>query len=208
MCCRSKLRVFAAAVVLVALWCLGAVAQPPLTITQSGYYLTQLDADGVPTLVQITTVVDLTGGSTPDAPEPPAPDVDAKIVKQVQGWAGTVSNPQGAQAIAAVYSHVRGAVEDGLLDETSVWVALKAATDYAINATEGGDSWDNFREHLSALVTEGRQRGTLQSSDEIARMMRSAQQGLELSADGSEAISLDLLVKIAAKTNEAIDASK
>lgn len=208
MCCREKLRLTCGAVTLAVLWCVGAVAQPPLTITSGGYFITQVDAAGIPTMVQITTVIDMTGGNTPLPPGGDKPDVDAVLVKQVQGWADVADEPQTAQAIAAVYSHVRGAVEDGLLNGTTVWPALKTATDVAIETTEGTEVWTVFRDSLSSVVTEGRQRGTLQTPADIARMLRSVQHGLELSADGSDAVSLDKLVAIAAKVNEAIDGQK
>jgi len=206
-CLRTRLRIASAAVVLSLIACVGSLAQPPLTITSSGYYLTQLDANGVPSLVQITTVIDMTGGT--DTPTPPDQgDVDPALVKDIKAWADATEEPQAAQAIAAVYSHVRGAVDDGTLDPVTVWPALKDATDSAIMVVDGAAAWSDFREKLSAVVTEGRQRGTLQSPAAISRMARSVQQGLELSADGSDALSLDDLVVIAAKTNEAIDEHK
>ena len=187
-------------------------AQPPLTITKSGYYITVLNADGVPNLVKLTVVVDLTG-NTPDAPSPTPPDapddnVDLEVVKQIKDWADEVADPQGAQGIAAVYSHVKGAVDDGMLNTTTVWPVLNQATDAAVIVVDGGIKWKAFREKLSALITEDRQRGVLQSKESVALLTRSIQQGLELSADGSSALALDLLTRIAMKTNEAIDDHK
>jgi hypothetical protein len=184
------------------------VAQPPLTITKSGYYITEVNAEGVPTLVKLTVVVDPTNGGTP-APNPPdVVDIDTAVVKQVKEWSKAVNDPQGAQAVAAVYSHIKGAVDDSLLNATSAWPALKDATDNAITIVDGTEKWKVFRDQLSALVTEGRQRGTLQSQKAVSVFLRSVQQGLELSADGSNALSLDILTTIATKTNEAIDANK
>ena len=193
------------------LFATSALAQPPMTITPSGYYVTVLDASGVPTLVKLTVIVDLTGGTTPDSPTPPTPpsdSVDLEVVKQVKAWADAVADPQGAQGIAAVYSHVKGAVDDDTLSTTTAWGVLSQATDAAIIVTDSGAKWKAFREKLSAIITEGTQRGTLQSKASIALLMRSVQQGLELSADGSDALSLDLLTRIAMRTNEAIDERK
>ena len=54
-----------------------AVASPPLTITESGYYVTTVDASGIPTLEKINSVTDLRTGTpppvVPDKPVPPAP---------------------------------------------------------------------------------------------------------------------------------------
>lgn len=183
-----------------------ANAQPPLTITPSGYYVTELGPDGVPVLVQITTVIDMTGADVPAPPD--GGEVDQALVKKVKGWASNVEDPQAAQAIAAVYSHIRGAVDDGILSPVTVWPALKDATDSSLELVDSGQKWKPFRDELSAVVTEGRQRGTLQSAAAISRMVRSVQHGLELSADGSDALPLDVLTNVAAKTNEAIDEHK
>lgn len=185
-----------------------ANGQPPLTITPSGYYITQLNADGTPSLVQITAVIDLTGGS--DVPGPPTgnPKVDAELVKQVQLLAEKVSDPQSAQAIAWVYLQVHDALGSDLLNPTSVWIALKQATDSAIEVVGGSADWTGFRNALSDKITVSRQRGTMQSPEAIALMLRSVQHGLELSADGSEALTMAQTAAISVKTNEAIDAAK
>lgn len=204
---RLKLRLIASVVVLLLIGCAGAFAQPPLTITSSGYYITVVGADGVPQLVKITTVIDMTGGDSTPAP-PGVDEIDSALAQQVKDWANTAADPQAAQGIAAVYSHIRGAVDDGLLDPVTVWPAFKNATDSAIVVVDGGKKWDEFRTKLSAVVTEGRQRGTLQTPASVSRMARSVQHGLELAADGSDALPLDKLTAIAAKTNEAIDAEQ
>jgi hypothetical protein len=99
-------------------------------------------------------------------------------------------------------------MEDRVLSPTTVWPVLKDATDAAVKIVDTSADWSTFRTKLSAFVTEGRQRGTLQSNRDVMRMIRSVQHGLELSADGSDALGLDKLVAIAAKTNEAIDGHK
>lgn len=184
-----------------------ANAQPPLTITDAGYFITVVGDDGVPRLVQIETIVDLRdGGNTPPPPDK-KPEVDAELVKQVKGWAAGIEDPKTAQAIAAVYSHVRGAVAEGKLAAAGSWDVLKQATDCAIVVVGSDADWQPFRDELSAVITEGKQRGTLAGKAEIVRLLRSVQAGLELSADGSDALALDKLAEIARKTNEAIDES-
>lgn len=205
---RFKLRLISAAIILSLIAAVGAAAQPPLTITSAGYFYTEVDSDGIPVMVKITTVIDLTDKNNP-APAPPEDgDVDLDLVENIKAWSSGVEDPQAAQAIAAVYSHIRGAVDDGILDAITVWPALKDATDSAIDIVEGDEKWTGLRKKLSAVVTEKRQRGTLQNEQSIARMIRSVQHGLELSADGSTALPIDELTAIAAKTNEAIDEHK
>jgi hypothetical protein len=188
-----------------------ALAQPPLTITSSGYFLTVLDDDGTPSFVRLESITDLTSGQPPtETPIPPTtpdgPDLDPVLVKDVQAWAESIGDPLTAQAIAAVYAHLRGATEDELVSTSAIWSTLKTATDSAVGIVAGKD-WKPFRDKLSDLVTEGNQRGSLSSKADILRFMLSVQQGLELSADGSIALSMDKLVMIAKKTNEAIDAN-
>lgn len=196
-----------AAWLLVALGAVGAIAQPPLTITPSGYYLTQIDADGVPSLVQITTVIDLTGGGD-STPKPPDGKIDPEFVKQVREWSADIDEPQTAQAIAWVYLQVGDALVDGQLNETTVWLALKAATDSSIQIVSSGADWKVFRDRLSEFITRSRQRGTLQNAQSIRRVLASAQHGLELSADGSDALTMAQTAAITTATNEAIDAAK
>lgn len=189
-----------------------ASAQPPLTITSSGYFLTILDDEGTPSFVRLESVTDLTSGQPPtETPIPPiTPDVpvlDPVLVKDVQAWAESIGDPLTAQAIAAVYAHLRGATDDELVSVSAIWSVLKTATDSAVVVVGGGKDWSPFRDKLSDIVTEGNQRGSLSSKADILRLMLSVQQGLELSADGSVALSMDKLVMIAKKTNEAIDAN-
>ena len=187
---------------------------PPLTITDGGFYFTVVGDDQVPMLVEITRITDLrTNGGKREPrdnspPEPPTED-ESDFIKaaepKVREWASVVADPQSAQGIAAVYSHVRGAVEDDLINTKSVWPVLKTATDSAIEITTIGKDWVPFRDKLSSLITEGQQRNEVSSKADIIKLMLAVQQGLELAADGSIALSMDKLTRIAKATNEAID---
>ena len=176
----------------------------PLTITQSGYYLTVLDQDGAPTYVRLATVIDLTDGKKPTPDQPDQPAVDKELVDKVRDLAKSIDDPASAQAIAAVYAHIRGAVEDGTLDSTTVWGPLKQATDSAL-ALIGGKDWTAFRANLTGVFTLAQQRGELGSAKQVGRILLSVQQGVELAADGATAISFEHVVEIARRTNTAID---
>lgn len=177
----------------------------PLTITPSGYYLTVVDESGNPSYKRIETVIDLTGGDKPgpDVPEE-EPRVDVEIVRQAKELALAVDDPQSAQAIALVYSHIRGAVEDGTLSTTTVWSALQTATDSSLAFIDGKD-WTAFRGKLTEVFTIAKQRGNLSTAKQVARVLLSVQHGAELAADGSTALSMDQMVEIAKRTNNAID---
>lgn len=194
----------------VLVWIVGigatAFGQPPLTITEAGYFLTVVGEDGAPSHVKLTTIIDMRGGDSPTPPD--QPEFDLELVKKVRAWAEVNKDPQSAQALAVVYSHVRGAFDDGILNQTTVWPALKQATESALPIVATGTDWKPFRDQLTAVLTERTQRGTLQTAPEISLLLISTQQGLELSADGSNAIGLDAMVAITKVTNEAIDAAK
>lgn len=198
--------IFAVAVWIVAIVATSVFGNPPLTITEGGYFLTVVGDDGVPSHVKLTTVIDLRDGGNQPPPNPP--EFDLELVKKVQAWAEENKDPIASQALAAVYSQVRGAFEDGILDRTTVWPALKAATEAVLPIVDSGKDWTPFRDKLTAVLTERTQRGTLQTDPQINLLLISTQQGLELSADGSDAIGLDVMVQISKVTNEAIDAAK
>lgn len=185
-----------------------AFGQPPLTITEAGYFLTVVGENGRPEMIELTTVIDLTDGRRPDGPDDPdAPDVDGEIVRQIEAWADEVDDPNGAQAIAWVYSHIRGALEDELLNSETVWVALKDATDKALEEIDGSKDWTGFREKLTGVLTERRQRGSLQDREQIAKMLLAVQLGLRESFSGEASVGMDSLTRVAKRTNESIDAA-
>ena len=75
-----------------AIFLIAGVA-PPLTITDSGYWVTVVDDNGTPSLVRITTVIDLRSGEAPTPPKddpgetPPALDPPpAGISADVASW--------------------------------------------------------------------------------------------------------------------------
>lgn len=200
--------------VLLTLHCSLAVAQSfsksdsPLTITPSGYYLTVIDASGIPQYAKIETIIDLTGGEQPGPEEPNVPDEPAvymELVAKVKAWALVVDDPQSAQAIAAVYSHIRGALADGTLTPESVWTPLKQATDSGLASIKQGKDWSEFRAHITEVFTDAKQRGKLSDAKSIERVLLSIQHGAELAADGSTALTMDQMVEIARSTNTAID---
>lgn len=162
----------------------------PLTITKSGYFLTVVDAEGVPTYVKITDVIDLRGEQPPvtPSPNPPVspPQLDMELVRDVKLWAEGAKEPQASQAIAAVYLTVRQAKLE------SPWPILKQATDDSLKIVESSGNWETFRKNLSAVITERSQKGTLDNET----VLRSVQQGLEMSADGSIALPDDVINKI------------
>ena len=193
--------------VVVGLMCGVSFAQDdrPLTITKAGYFLTEIGADGKPVYIQLTTVIDLTGGKPPDPKDPDEPQVYVAVVEKVQGLAKAIDDPLSAQVFAIVYAHVRGALEDGTLTSSSVWTVLQNATSLGLDVIEDGKDWSKFRQELTEIFTEARQRGKLGTIADIDRMLLSVQHGVELAADGSTALSMDRTIEVVSLTNSAID---
>jgi len=206
------------------LYCFPAFADRPLTITPGGYWLTYIDGNGVPSFVKVDNVLDLRSSEqpkppveepkpdavpdTPVEPKPPVvPDFDLTLVKDSQAWAESIGDTDTSQAISAVYAHVGGAFEDGLVKPESIWQVLRVATNDAIKIADGKKDWKPFRDKLSDIVTLGLQQGTLADKKAVMRLINSVRQGLDQSADGSTAITIDKLIRIAASTNGAIDAN-
>lgn len=166
-----------------------AQSDQQLTITKAGYFLTVVDAEGLPEYVKLINVIDLTTPSDPAPPtnpNPQPPKLDMELVKDVQSWATDVADPQGSQAIAAVYSTVRKA------NLEAPWHILNQATNESLSIIENDSDWGTFRKNLSAVLSERAQRGTL----DAAVVLMSVQQGLEMSADGSVALPIDTVNKI------------
>lgn len=177
---------------------------PPLSITSNGYYLTYL-VDDTPIYVKITSITDHRtspddptdpGDPTdPDEPdEPDDPTLDEEIRQKVATWAAEVNDPQGAQAIAVIYSTLKKSLVAGNLTPEQMWPLIPILTDRALAMVEASPKWaeqDSFRDKLGALLTDVRQRGLASTVPQIELVFSSIQQGLQDSADQSVALSID-----------------
>lgn len=215
-----SLQVFLLICIAFVLAAIAAADQPPLTITRAGYFLTELDASGVPVFRKLDTVVDLSGRGVPPSdpvppvdpkppivPEPEPRKLDLEVVTAARGWSTAIADPLTAQGVAQVYSHIADAHADGLISAEQLWLTLRKATDASIATVASGKDWKPFRDQVSARITLARQQGKLADRESILILLASVQQGLEMSADGSAALSLGKSVEIAKRTNEAIDAN-
>jgi hypothetical protein len=198
--------------------CLVSKADQPLTITDTGYWLTYVDATGAPTYRKIEDVRDLRGGVVnppSDQPSPPTPppappalELDMSLVKDVEAWAESVGDPITSQAIAFVYEIIAGALEGDLIAPADAWAVLRESTNEAIKVGDGNKDWKPFRSQLSDVVTKGQQLGELAQKQSAIRLIHSVRQGLEDSAQDAVAISLDKQAKIAWFTVNLIQTKK
>jgi hypothetical protein len=153
--------------------------------------------------------VDLRGGSpgpTPDTPEQPRPD--NALTVEIRDLAKTVADGSGAQALALVYTQSSEAVADGLGPVATSLEAVRKASDNALGLVGTAGKWDAFRSRLSTIATERTQRGELVTAQQMGDWLRAIAIGLELAADGSEALDFSVIIGVAAGTNKAIDEAR
>ena len=180
-------------------------SQPVLVITPSGFFYLESGQDGVPVAVPVAKIVDLRGGSpgpTPDAPEQPRPD--NALTVEIRDLAKTMADGSGAQALALVYTQSSEAVADGLVPVATSLEAVRKASDNALGLVGTAMKWDAFRSRLSTIATERTQRGELATAKQMADFLKAIALGLELAADGSNALDFSVVIGVAAGTNAAL----
>lgn len=201
--CSPNRSAFALLLAMLAGMCLGD--QPVLVITPGGFFYLESGRDGVPVAVPVAKIVDLRGGSTgptPDAPEQPQPD--NALTVEIRDLAKTVADGSGAQAMALVYTQSSEAVADGLVPVATSLEAVRKATDNALGLVGTAGKWDAFRSRLSTIATERTQRGELATSKQMADFLKSIAIGLELAADGSNALDFSVIIGVSTATNSAL----
>lgn len=182
-----------------------AIATPPvLVITPGGYFYLEVGNDGVPVSTPVDRIVDLRGGDNPPPVDPPPPPVDAALVRQIRDLAKAVADPAGSQALALVYTQSSGAVADGLIPVASSLDAVRVASDKALALVVTAKDWGSFRSEISTLAANRIQRGELTTPKQMADFLQAISSGLELSADGSQALDFSVVIGIATATNNAL----
>ena len=178
-------------------------SQPVLVITPAGFFYLEAGAAGVPVNVPVKTIVDLRGGTPGPTPDQP-PQPDNALSLEVRDLAKVVADPAGAQALALVYTQSGEAVADGVVPVASVLEAVRKASDNALGLTASAGKWDAFRGELTTIVTERVQKGELTTPQQMGDFLRAVAIGLELAADGSQALDFGVVIGIATGTNAAL----
>lgn len=177
--------------------------QPVLVITPGGFFYLQTGTDGVPVGVPVAKIVDLRGGTpepNPDQPRPP----DNALTTEIRDLAKAVGDGAGAQALALVYTQASEAVADGIVQPDSVMDAIRKASDNALGLTGSAIKWDPFRNRLSSIATERLQRGELSTPKQMSEFLKCIALGLELAADGSNALEFSVIIQVSTGTNNAL----
>jgi hypothetical protein len=183
---------------------LSLASQPVLVITPTGFFYLETAADGVPVSVPVERVVDLRSGSPDPAPGPTEPRPDNALSVQIRDLAKAIGDPAGAQALALVYTQSGEAVTDGLVPVTASLDAVRKASDNALGLTGSATKWDPFRAQLSTIATERTQRGELSTPQQMGDFLKAVAIGLELAADGSQALDFSVIIGVSTGTNLAL----
>jgi hypothetical protein len=183
---------------------LSLASQPVLVITPTGFFYLETAADGVPVSVPVERVVDLRGGSPGPTPGPTEPRPDNALSVQIRDLAKAIGDPDGAQALALVYTQSGEAVTDGLVPVTASLDAVRKASDNALGLTGSATKWDPFRAQLSTIATDRTQRGELATPQQMGDFLKAVAIGLELAADGSQALDFSVIIGVSTGTNLAL----
>jgi hypothetical protein len=183
---------------------LSLASQPVLVITPTGFFYLETGADGVPVSVPVEKIVDLRGGGPGPTPGPTDPRPDNALSVQIRDLAKAIGDPSGAQALALVYTQSGEAVADGLVPVASSLDAVRKASDNALGLTGSATKWDPFRSSLSTIATERTQRGELGTPQQMGDFLKAVAIGLELAADGSQALDFSVIIGVSTGTNSAL----
>lgn len=150
-------------------------AGPGLIITDSGYTVVTVGADGKPVQNAVTQVMDLRSVGNPQ-PGPQPPVTGDAIADQVASWAKDVGDPTSAQALVIVYREV-GKIASGQ-PRDKVLQALRQGSDTVLSTTGGTEKWRGWRGKVSALIDAEEAKGTV----DYSKLCNSIATGLERSA--------------------------
>lgn len=209
----SRFWLCAAAAALGLVASLALCSPPAVIITEGGYFLLTQDSDGIPSIDRVRQVIDIRGGDSPDPDGPDAPDPDPdtpdlELTRKARGWAAAVGDPPTAQALALVYLQVTESLEAGNLNIETAPVAVSLATDAVLGSMNAVEKWKPFRDAASDELTLRRQNESITTAAHLVGFLKAVAAGLELAADGSEAIGFSTVIGVAEKVNQSIDEAK
>lgn len=211
---RYRLWLCFAALALGLITSLALCSPPSVIITDGGYFLLTADDDGTPSLNRVRRVIDIRGDAPdpddPDGPDPdPDPDTpDLELTRKARGWAAAVGDPPTAQALALVYLQVTESIEAGNLNLETGPIAVALATDAVLASRSAAEKWKPFRDAASDELTLRRQNESITTAAHLVAFLRAVAAGLELAADGSEAIGFSTVIGVAEMVNQSIDEAR
>ena len=185
-------------------------APPAVVLTDSGVYLLSLDSDATPTISK-ATVIDRRSGSDEPGPDPDEPrddSPDVELTLSAKGWAEAVGDPQTAQAMAMVYRQIDDSVAADKLTRDQAIAALREATDAVLMSRGSAAKWEPFRKSAGDELAKRMQVGAITDAASLRVFLKAVAHGLELAADGSDAIGFAEVIDVSSRINDAIDGAK
>lgn len=172
-------------------------AGPTLVITDKGYQLMSVGADGKAVLTDVGQVVDLRGNAPGPAPGPTPPPASTTATK-VRELAEAVNDPGGAAILAAVVKALKEAKLPPSAYESNpsaLGMAFSSAlVEYEKSSPGARTRWQPFRDGLSSLINEQRAKGKLSTWVEWEQFLTDTQGGLE--SAGAQALLLEDILRI------------
>lgn len=170
-------------------------AGPPFFLdAPAGRFLVYEDM-GAPIVVPVDeiAVVPWTDTDSPD----PTPD---KLAADVAKWATEIGDTDDSQRYALIFATARDAVYSEMIEPAQIFPVVSRAADSVLKS-----DWSTFRAKLTEYSTAAKQEGKLGTKTQVINYAATVKHGLELSANGSDAISLDESLAVIAATNQAVD---
>jgi len=158
---------------------------PALVITDKGYELMTVGADGRVKTELVTQVVDLRTGATPvPPPGDTPPPTERPVAQKVAGFARSVNDPNGAAVLAeAVQLLIDADLPASAYTESPSALGMAFGTTLSRYETlpqgQGARTrWQPFRDNLSTLINDMRSRGELVTKEQWATFLKDTKAGL------------------------------
>lgn len=168
-----------------------SAAGPALVITDKGYEVMTVGADGRVKTELVTQVVDLRSGANPVPPvASPPPVSESPVAQKVAGFAQQVGDPAGAAVLAeAVRLLIEADLPPSAYTESPNALGMAFSTvlvQYERKSPGARTAWQPFRDSLAGLINELRSRGELSTKEQWKKFLQDTQAGL--SAAHAEAV--------------------
>ena len=181
------------ALAFVAILLAASIANPQTVLLISGgrYFVVNVDSGSVPTVKEVTKVVNVDGGT----PKPPVTNPDT-VRGKVKSLAEQAGEPLMARALAeGVYNQIAKHLESGLVDWKQAQALISAASDVAIGESEKKAAWGTWRSKLGEIIDDLQRQGKLETKEQQLQFLEDVASGLQDSAKGA-ALDLDRLLEI------------
>lgn len=155
------------------------LAEPPLIITEKGYYWMDVRVDP-PVLHKVSKVIDLTNEDDDDEPPPPPPPIDEleEVADLAEKLAEEANNPRVAKAIAAIYGETAKGIDNGNLTVELGMTSIRMSIEVLLDFEDVKEQWQPFRDQIGAKLDELKEAGLFDTPKEAVAALQAVQSGL------------------------------